>query len=403
MLIRAVHNTVHTMKTTAQLKALTRAGMYKVADTLYLRIAPGGSKQWVQRLTIHGKRHHMGLGPFPAIPVKIAKRAAINNRSAVYQGHDPVAERREAKRTAAIPTFENAVAMTFDAIRARWTSEHSARQWTSLLSKNARPLMQKRVDTITQTDVLNCLLPVYKKTPDAGRRTRQNIRTVLGQCEARGLINRNVAGEAIDAALPKKQRTVHLAAMPHKAAPATFAKLADHTNRAAALLVRFLILTAARSGEARGATWGEIDMDAATWTIPGNRMKTRCEHRIPLTDSMLALLRQARDLSDGSGLVFPSPSRTGGIVDAKSLVKTIRNVSGLPKITIHGLRTTFVEWCSETGKPEDVADASLAHAKKGVKAHYFRSDMFDRRRDLMARWSAFVADTRGTVTQIRAA
>ena len=165
-LIRRYKTRYKSMATLKALKTINRPGMFATPTrTLYLNIAAGGARSWVQRLTINSKRHHLGLGPVSAVSYSVASKAATVNLGKVYMGIDVVAERREAKRLAAVPTFEAMMADTFDALRSRWTSAKTANKWRSLLTNYAGPLMGKRVDRINTQDVLNVLLPIYKTAP----------------------------------------------------------------------------------------------------------------------------------------------------------------------------------------------------------------------------------------------
>ena len=175
---------------------------------------------------------------------------------------------------------------------------------------------------------------------------------------------------------------------------------ASGASAAAKLCFRFLILTAARSGEARGATWAEIDLDALEWRIPAERMKGGREHRVPLSDAARDVLARAWLLEDGSGLVFPSPSRAGRPLSDMTLMKILRDRGLAERATVHGFRSAFRDWCAETGKPREVAEAALAHTVSGVEGAYFRSDLLARRRALMDQWAAFLAGTEPKVVRL---
>ena len=162
-------------------------------------------------------------------------------------------------------------------------------------------------------------------------------------------------------------------------------------SQAAKLCLRFLILTAARSGEARGATWVEVDSEAREWRIPGERMKGGAGHRVPLSGAALAVLERVRGVDDGSGLVFPSPLRPGRPLSPMTLTKILRDQGLAERATVHGFRSAFRDWCAETGKPRAIAEAALAHTVGGVEGAYFRSDLLARRRVLMDQWAAFLA------------
>ena len=391
--------------TLKQLKGITKAGLYaSPTRTLYLNVAPGGSRSWVQRLTINGKRHHVGLGSCSVVNYTLASAKAMRNLVAIHDGRNPIAEAREAQRQAKIPTFSEAMALTFESLRSRWSSAKTAAKWRGLLVNYAVPLMAKRVDAITQQDVLTVLLPVYKTAPDSACRLRQNVRAVLAHAEAQGFVSRNVAAEAIDGALPTitKAAKRHHDALPHTAAADVFAAVSGDANVAASLLLRFIMLTAVRFGEAAGATWGEIDLDAATWIVPAEHMKTGAEHRVPLSPAAVELLTAAQDIADGSGNVFPSPYRSGGLVSREVTIKLLRSATNLPA-TIHGLRSTFRDWCAETGRNREVAERALAHAIGGeAEQAYFRSDLFEPRAALMASWANYCTNTRAKVVSIAA-
>ena len=161
-------------------------------------------------------------------------------------------------------------------------------------------------------------------------------------------------------------------------------------SMSAKLRLRFLVLTAARSSEARSACWDEIHIDHAMWTIPATRMKSQREHRVPLSDAALNVFEQAQALNDGSDLVFPSPVRRGKPLSNMTLTKVLRDRGFADKATIHGFRSSFRDWCAETGKPREIAEAALAHVVGGVEGAYFRSDLFAKRRLLMDQWGAFL-------------
>ena len=156
------------------------------------------------------------------------------------------------------------------------------------------------------------------------------------------------------------------------------------------LCLRFLILTAARSGEARGATWAEMNLGAATWTVPGSRMKAGKVHRVPLSDAALAVLAEAKPLDDGSGLVFPG-RYPGRPLSDMSLTKVLRDTGLDASATVHGFRSSFRDWCAEMGHPRELAESALAHTVGGVEGAYFRSDLLARRRGLMEAWAAYAA------------
>ncbi len=375
--------------TVARAKSLSEPGLYRADPTLYLRIAPGGSKSWVQRLTIEGRRHDLGLGGFPLVTLAEARAKAYDNRRLARSGGDPLAAKRRAKT----PTFRQAASRTCDALRPRWRNHKHATDWMATLERHAYPVIgDMSVDRIRREDVLRTLTPIWTHRPETARRVRQRMRAVLRWCWAHGHVAENVAGEGIDGALPKMPAVrQHFRALPYsEVASALETVEASRASKAAKLCLRFLVLTAARSGEARGATWAEVDAEAREWRIPGDRMKRGAEHRVPLSDAALGVLERARPLDDGSGLIFPSALRPGHSLSNMTLTKILRDQGLAGRTTVHGFRSAFRDWCAETGKPREIAEAALAHTVGGVEGAYFRSDLFARRRVLMDQWSAFV-------------
>ena len=222
---------------------------------------------------------------------------------------------------------------------------------------------------------------------------------MLRWCWAHGYVSENVAREGIDGALPAVK--AHFRALPyHKVAAALETVDGSKASQAAKLCLRFLILTAARSGEARGATWVEVDSEAREWRIPGERIKGGASHRVPLSDAAPTALERARALDDGSGLVFPSPLRSGRPLSNMTLTKILRNQGLAVRATVHGFRSTFRGWCAETGRPREIAEAALAHTVGGIEGAYFRSDLLARRRVLMDQWAAFLTAAQDKVVRL---
>ena len=363
--------------------------MHGDGATLFLRVAPGGSKSWVQRLTIDGKRRDIGLGGFPLVSLAEAREAAFQNRRLARTGGDPLAEKRKAK----VPTFRQATEKTHATLKPRWRNDHHTVSWIQTLQRHAFPVLgDMPVDRIGREDVLRVLTPIWGTRMETARRVRQRIRTVLRWCEAHGFIDRNVAGDAISGALPAMPAVkTHFHALPYQEVRAALDTVeASGASMSARLCLRFLVLTAARSGEARFARWDEIHTDQTVWTIPSTRMKSQREHRVPLSDAVLGVLEQAQALNDGSDLVFPSPLRPGKPLSNMTLTKVLRDRGLADKATVHGFRSSFRDWCAETGKPREVAEAALAHVVGGVEGAYFRSDLFAKRRLLMDQWGAFL-------------
>ena len=244
-------------------------------------VARGGGKQWIQRIVVKGRRRDIGLGPFPVARLTDAREMAFENRRLVRNGGDPLAERRRASA----PTFREATRRVFEANRPRWRNGKHAASWLQTLERHAHPVLgDLPVDAIGCEEVLAVLTPIWGTRQETARRVRQRIRTVLGWAMAHGYAQSNAAGEGIDGALPSMPAVKrHYRALPYGVAAGALETVdAGRASEAAKLCLRFAVLTAARSSEARGATWDEIDLDACEWRIPPDRMKAGTEHRVPL-------------------------------------------------------------------------------------------------------------------------
>ncbi|MCY4511631.1 MAG: tyrosine-type recombinase/integrase, partial [Acidobacteria bacterium] len=376
--------------TAALVRALSKPGRYGDGGTLFLRVAPGGSKGWVQRLTISGKRRDLGLGGWPLVTLSEAREQAMENRRHVRRGGDPLADKRRAKE----PTFMEASDSALEANRRRWRNAKTVDNWRATMEKYARPVFgDRRVDQIGREDVLQVLLPVWTAKPEIGRKVRQRIRATLAWAQAHGHVAHNVAGEAINAALPSMMSLkTHFRALPYQDVAAALDTIeVSRASISARACLRFLVLTACRSGEARGATWAELDLEAAEWRIPASRMKGGAEHRVPLSEAAAAALEAVRPLRGPSDLVFPSPSRPGRPLSDMTLTKVLRDTGLADRATVHGFRTAFRTWASErTNAAHAVMGLCLAHhVGTAVERAYARSDLLAKRRRLMDQWAAF--------------
>ena len=375
----------------AKVKAIKKPGMHGDGNGLYLRVTASGSRSWMQRMVIHGRRRDMGLGSYPAIGLAEARALALANKALVTAGRDPLAERHLAN----VPTFRDAAKKVYDANLPRWRNGKHTVNWWGSLELHAFPVIgDVKVDRIRRSDVLAVLEPIWTVRPETARRVRQRIRTILRWCEAHDYCAGNAAGEALNGALPPMPRLkAHHRALPYReVAEALQAVDASDASLAAKLCFRFLVLTAARSGEARGAVWDEIDEDAQEWRIPEGRMKGGVQHRVPLSGPALAALERASQLRDDSGLIFPSPVKPGRPMSDMTLTKVLRATGLAERATVHGFRSTFRDWASEcTNAPHAVMELSLAHAVgSSVEQAYARSDLIAKRRALMDQWGSFV-------------
>ena len=376
-----------------RVRALRNPGRYSDGDGLHLFIHKNGRRSWVHRITVDGRRRDIGLGGYPTVSLAQARKRATDNREAISSGRDPVAE----KHRPAMPTFSEAAYNVHEANKPRWRNGSHTSAWIQTLERHAFPKIgNQKIDTVSRTDVLSVLAPIWSTRPETARRVRQRMRTIFRWAMANELIETNPAGEAIDGALPSMPKVkAHLRALPYReVGPALRTVEASQTSPASKHCLKFLILTAARSGEARGATWDEIDLEGAAWTIPGSRMKAGVEHRVPLSYQALDALMLAQHLKDGSRLCFPSPLRPGKMLSDMTMTKILRSTGLADQATVHGFRTSFKTWTMEqTDTPWAVGEAALAHQLGGsVEQAYARSDLFDRRRTLMQQWADYLTE-----------
>ena len=378
--------------TVAKVKSLQRPGRYGDGSGLYLNIAKRGSKSWVQRITIDGRRRDMGLGGYPDVSLAQARRRASDNRAAVADGRNPMAENRRAST----PTFREA-ARAVHAIKVpTWRNKKHADSWMQTIERHAFPVIgDSRIDNIVKQDVLRILTPIWTSKPETARRVRQRVRAIFDWAIAHDYIEYNPAGEAIKAALPTMPKVKeHLRSLPYKEVPAALDAISiTESATASKLCLRFAILTAARPGEARGASWEDIDLAASLWVIPAERMKAEREHRVPLSDLAISLLEEAKSLADGSSLVFPSPVNHGKPVSENTLGKVLKSAGLHSKTTAHGFRSSFRIWAQEnTSSSHAAMELALAHSVgSAVEQAYMRSDLLEQRRTLMQQWANFLA------------
>ena len=367
-------------------------GRYCDGQGLYLFVQPSGTRSWVQRIAIRGRRAEIGLGSTALVPLAEARAKALANRKIAREGGDPLAEKRRAATT---PTFAAAAATVLAQKQAGWSNSRHESTWIRSLETYAFPRIGGRlVSEVTSADILEVLTPIWHEKAQTARRVRQRVRAVLEWAVAMELRPDNPCDRIGPVLGPQRAPVQHMRALPHQDVPA--AVVAVQTSGAAPvvkLAFEFLVLTAARWGEVRGAEWTEIDTSDGVWTIPATRMKAQRAHRVPLSRRAAEILEAARTLGDGSGpLVFPN--RTGTPLPEKKLRRMLQDLSiaAVP----HGFRSTFRDWAAErTNHPREVVEAALAHmVQNKVEAAYARSDLFERRRRLMDEWAAYVEGER---------
>ncbi len=347
------------------------------------------TKSWAQRINLDGRQRNLGLGSWPHVSLAEAREKCALNLAARRRGELVTGRQRT------VPTFEEAVEKVIAVHRAGWKDDgRQEKLWRASLRDHAMPKLGGRpVHRINAADVMAVLLPIWNEKRVTARRVRQRIGAVMRWAVAQGYREDNPAGEAIGAALPKNGfRPQHHRALPYaEVGEAIQTVRASGAYPATALAFEFLVLTACRSGEVRGALWKEIDIEGREWRIPAERMKTGREHRVPLSRRAIAVLEEARRLADGSGFVFRSArGRPLSEVAMPTMVRKL-GIGAVP----HGFRSSFRDWAAEcSDAPREVCELALAHMNtNAIEAAYRRTDMFERRRALMEQWGAFLAAT----------
>lgn len=379
----------------SNLKRLDKPGVYSDGDGLFIRVRKGGSRQWFFIYKRNGKRTEIGLGGYgqgtAPVSLALARGKAEDIRQALARGEDPRGERKSVR----VITFADCMDGLLKAKANDWTNDKHRAQWEMTLREYAAPLHPLPIAEIAVGDVKECLLPHWQERPETADRLRSRIQAVIDYGIAHGWRQTDNPARwrgLLDKIMPKRQKLTrgHHAALPYAMAPAVVAKLRESSGTAARA-VEFLILTAGRSGEVRGATFDEIDTEARTWTVPADRMKAGKEHAVPLTDRALAIVETMRQRAT-TPLIF------GGGVDGRpisdtAMTKALRLASPDKTATLHGMRSSFRDWCGEeTDTPREIAEHALAHqVGNEVERAYRRGDALEKRRKLMEEWAKFLS------------
>jgi integrase len=383
--------------TAAKVKQTTEPGKYYDENGLYLRIKPTGAKTWAQKIVIGGKQRELGLGPAALVTLAEARELAWANRKVAREGRDPIAERR---RDSAVPTFDEGVQRVYALHEPSWRNKKHAAQFRSTLEQYVSPVCgKKKVSEVTSQDVMNALTPIWLVKAETARRVKQRIGTVMKWAIAQGY-RQDDPSNAIERAMPKVARAVKQRKSIHydEVASCLLVVQGSQASASTKLAIEFLILTAARSGEVRLAAWSEIDLERALWTIPAERMKGKVEHVVPLSGRAVALLTAARTLGDGD-LIFPG-TKPGRPMSDMTMSKLIKELGF--EADVHGFRTSFRVWVQErTNASFEVAEKALAHKTRNkVVAAYARSDLMEKRRELMQHWADHLTQASGKVVKI---
>ncbi len=374
--------------TAVKIRSLTEPGRYSDGDGLFLEINGKGAASWILRVQNNGKRQDIGLGSTKSVSLKDARDAAFATRQKIAQGINPVAERKQERQ--AIPTFREAAKLVHEEHEKAWKNGKHQNQWIATLKTYAFPkLGDLLVSEIEGPLIRDVLAPIWLAKPETARRVRQRIGTVLDWSYARGFRATEAPMRSLSKGLPRQpKKDNHFAALPYAAVP-DFLKTLGERESVGRVALEALILTSARSGEIRGATWSELDLRSALWTIPAARMKMGRAHIVPLSPEAVAVFERAKRFKAGaSDLVFPGQNVKKPLSDM-TLLKILRDM-GLG-VTVHGFRSAFRDWVAEqTDYSGEIAEAALAHTVSNkVEAAYRRTDFLDKRRLLMRDWAAF--------------
>ena len=388
--------------TAAGVAKISTRGMHPDGDGLYLQVSNGGAKSWIYRYSLNGRSREMGFGPARVVGLKAAREKAARARRLRYDGVDPIDARRVERArlsqpVSRAPTFRTAANAYIAAHEAGWRNAKHRYQWRATLSTYAEPFVGTvPVDRIATPDILKILEPIWAVKPETATRVRARVEAVLDWAAARG--HRKGENPArwkghLDKLLPasgKLRRVTHYAALPYGQI-ADFMRKTQARPGTAASALKFLILTACRTGEVLGARWSEIDLAAKLWVVPGGRMKAHKEHRVPLSGEAVRLLEVQRKLALGE-FVFPRKGRDKPLSNMAILMLMRR--MGRGDLTAHGFRSTFRDWVAEqTEASHQVAEMALAHSiGNAVEAAYRRGDLLEKRTVLMEAWARYCTE-----------
>ena len=397
--------------TDLEVRKLSEPGLYGDGAGLYLQVSSSGTKSWIYRFMLNGKSREMGLGAVLVVSLKEARAAAADARKQRHQGIDPIEARRAARVQAALEaakaiTFSEAAVQYIESYRRGWRNEKHAAQWKATLATYVEPVFGKMsIQAVDTTLIMKVLEPIWSTKPETAARVRGRIEAVLNWATARGF--RGGENPArwrghLDKLLPKRgklEKVKHHAALPYTQVQEFISALKMMPGMAARAL-EFTILTAARTGEVIGARASEIDHKGKAWIVPADRMKAGREHRVPLSDRALEIVK---NLEPVTGNLFLFPGRNAGAgLSNMSLLKVLK-LMNRADITVHGFRSTFRDWAAEhTDYSSEVVEMALAHTiSDKTEAAYRRGDLFDKRRKLMSAWASFCMSSSAEVIPLR--
>lgn len=385
-------------KLTAKGVAAAKPGRHQDGNGLYLEVSKTGGRRWKLRIQKDGRRRDIGLGSAQDVTLAEAREKAGDIRKAVRRGADPIEARGD---KAKVPTFKEAAIQVHAERLPGWKNAKHAAQWLSTLGTYAFPKIgSKLVSEIGSGDMHDVAAAIWLTRPETARRVLQRLGTVLDYAHAKGWRASEAPVRAVRAGLPRNTGgRKHFPAMPWQDVPAFIAEMPRkvQSEEGIRLLLEFLILTASRTGEARGIRWCEVDLDAAVWTIPGNRMKAGKAHRVPLSGRVVDILKHMarfRRWPQETAYIFEG-RKSGRPYSDMTLLNAMKR-AGYPYAP-HGFRSSFRDFAAEaTSFPREVAERALAHViKDKAEAAYARSDLLERRRELMEAWAAHCVPAEG--------
>ena len=377
---------------------LKKPGRHGDGDGLFLQVGTGGAASWIVRVQKDGRRRDIGLGSAKKVSLTLARERAAAARTDLEMGIDPVAKR---KKESGIPTFREAASQYMTEHQKTWRNAKHRAQWKSTLESYAFPSIgDTLVSEVDAPAIRDSLITIWVEKPETARRVKQRIGAILDWAHAKGYREAEAPMRAIGKGLPRhNQQANHFAAMPYGEVPDFIVKLRERQSWGR-LALEAAILTATRSGEVRGATWAEIDLENGLWTIPAERMKAKREHVIPLSAAAKNLFQRAAALKTvGHKYIFHGNKRDKPMSDM-TLTKVLRDLKR--EETAHGFRSSFRVWVSEeTDFPGDVAEAALAHmVSNKTEAAYRRGKLLEKRRKLMEAWGSYCEGSNATVVRI---
>ena len=387
------------MKLTAKfVENVSEAGKYYDQHGLFLHVRPSGAKKWLQRYTFQGRRREIGLGSAKIVSVATARRNAHQNLVLVSEGIDPIEDKRQ---DSIIPKFELAARKVYEDNRPTWRNAKHAAQFITTLETYAFPVIgNMSVKEINSSHILRILSPIWVTKAETAKRVRQRLSTVFKYCIAQQWRTDDPANIAIVAALPNPKRKVqHRKSISYNDVSGFIETVSKSSAGLSTKLgLEFLILTATRSGEVRNARWNEVN--GSIWTIPAERMKAGVAHRIPLPSRCIEILEEAKTISQGSGFIFEG-TKPNKPLSENTFNKLMKEL-GL-EVHAHGFRTSFRTWTQEkTNYPREIAEAALAHSLRDkAEAAYARSDLLEKRAEMMEAWAQFISASKDNIISIR--